>query len=129
MRLRSQTGFSLIESLVACALLATALLSIGHVATAAMAMLAESRVRTIATLLAIAKLEDLRTSSAPADGSDTVDGNGQPAAAGVARLYDRRWSVARVSPDVQLLSVVITPFPRGVAGRDVRITGGWTQHP
>jgi len=36
-------GFSLLETLIACALLATALLSIGHLSTAAIVLLMDSR--------------------------------------------------------------------------------------
>jgi len=125
MRVSSHEGFSLVEGLIACAVLATALLSIGRLAGAALEMLSEARVRTLATILGVAKLEELSISAAPADGSDTVDGSGQPAAAGVSRVYDRRWSITVVSPDRQILSVVVTPFPRGNASRQVRVTGGW----
>ena len=86
-------------------------------------MLSEARVRTLATMLASAKLEELSASAAPADGSDTVDGTGQPPAAGATRVYDRRWSITAVSFDQQVLSVVVTPFPRGNASRQARITG------
>ena len=121
-------GFSLIESLIACALLATALLSIGHLSTAAIVLLTDSRARTEATLLALSKLEELRSSAAPAAGADTVDTEGQPARSGSPRMFERRWSVAGVSPDARILTVVVTPLPRG-AGREVRIAGGWTVTP
>ena len=74
--LTEDRGFSLIETLVACALLATALLSIGHLSTAAIVLLMDSRGRTEATLLAVSKLDELRSSAAPADGADTVDTGG-----------------------------------------------------
>ncbi len=120
-------GFSLIETLVACALLATALLSVGHLSTAAVTLLMESRSRTEATLLAIAKLEELRSSSAPVAGDDTVDSRGQPPAGSVSRLFDRRWSVAAVAADAGVLTVIVTPH--GATGGKVSVAGGWTAAP
>ena len=121
-------GFSLIESLIACALLATALLSIGHLSMAATVLLTDSRGRTEATLLAVSKLEELRSSAAPAAGADRVDTTGQPARAGSPRLFERQWSVAPVSPDASILTVVVAPIPNA-AGREVRVAGGWTVVP
>ena len=43
----NERGFSLIESLIACALLATALLSVGHLSTTANVLLMDSRGRTM----------------------------------------------------------------------------------
>jgi len=121
-------GFSLIESLIACALLSTALLSIGHLSTAAIVLLTDSRGRTEATLLALSKLEELRSSAAPAAGADRVDTTGQPARIGSPRVFERRWSVSPVSPDASILTVVVAPFSSG-AGREVRVAGGWTVTP
>lgn len=126
---RTDEGFTLIETLIACALLATALLSVGHLSTAAIALLMDSRGRTEATILAQSKLDELRSSAAPVDGSDTVDASGQPAPGASLRLFDRRWSVAAMSPDARMLIVVVAPFPQGAAGREVRIAGGWTATP
>jgi len=121
-------GFSLIESLFACALLATALLSIGHLSTAATIVLTDSRGRTEATLLAVSKLEELQSSAAPAGGADRVDARGQPARIGSPRLFERQWSVAPVSPEASILTVVVAPIPIA-AGREVRVAGGWTVTP
>lgn len=121
-------GFSLIESLLACALLATALLSIGHLSTTANLLLMDSRGRTEATLLALAKLEELRSSAAPADGADRVDSTGQPVQVGSTRTFERQWSVAPVSPDSSILTVIVAANPGG-PGRTVRVAGGWTVSP
>jgi Tfp pilus assembly protein PilV len=117
-------GFSLVESVIACAILATAVLSVGHLASGAVALVTDARSRTFATILAIDKLEELRTSPAPAAGNDVVDSNGQPASSVTSRRYDRRWSVTSVSGDVQILSVVVTSSPGGLS-HEVRLTGGW----
>ena len=119
-------GFSLVESLFACALLGTALLSIGHLSSGAIVLMADARNRTFATTLAVAKLEELRSSIAPVAGADTVDSRGALAADGTSRRFERRWSVVAVAPGAAILTVSVTPFPRGVAGREVRMTGGWT---
>ena len=124
--LTADRGFSLLESLVACALLGTALLSIGHVSSGAIVLMADARNRTLATTLAVAKLEELRSSIAPVDGADTVDGRGEPAVDGTSRRFERRWSVARIAPGAAILTVRVTPFPTGIASRDVRMIGGWT---
>jgi Tfp pilus assembly protein PilV len=123
--LEAAPGFSLVESLFACALLGTALLSIGHLSSGAIVLMADARNRTMATTLAVAKLEELRASFGPVDGADTVDSRGEPAGASTSRRFERRWSVIAVSPGAALLTVRVTPFPRGVTGRDVRMTGGW----
>lgn len=123
-----ERGLSLIESLLACALLATALLSIGHLSTTANILLMDSRGRIEATLLALAKLEELRASDAPADGADTVDSTGQPAQLDSTRMFERQWSVAPVSPGSSILTVVVAPSPGG-PGRTVRVAGGWTVSP
>jgi Tfp pilus assembly protein PilV len=125
-RFAEDKGFSLVETLIACALLATALLSVGHLSTAAITLLMDSRSRTEATMLAVSKMEELRASDAPIAGVDTVDSRGLTAPSGASRLFDRRWSVTDVSPDARILIVVVTPSPGGVAGREVRIAGGWT---
>lgn len=119
-------GFTLLESLIACAVLATALLAIGHLTTNAFARLADSRSRTLATMIAVAKLEELGADAAPVAGNDIVDGLGEPIQVESSRRFDCRWSVVPISPDVQILTVVVTPRP-GASGREVRLTGGWTR--
>ena len=119
-------GFTLLESVMACAVLATALLSIGYLSTSAFARLADSRSRTLATMIAVAKLEELGADAAPAAGNDIVDGLGAPIQPESSRRFDRRWSAVPLSPDVRIVTVVVTPLP-AVSGREVRLTGGWTR--
>ena len=122
--LADSNGFTLVESLIACALLATALLSIGYLSTNAIARVTDSRNRTLATIIAAATLEELRTTAAPVAGSDVVDSRGQAVQRESVRRFERRWSVASVSQNVQILTIVVTPLPV-VAGREVRMTGAW----
>jgi Tfp pilus assembly protein PilV len=126
LRFAADQGFSLLESLFACVILGTALLSIGQLSSGAIVLTGDARNRTFATVLAVAKLEELRSSIAPASGTDTVDGRGEPLADGASRRFERQWSVIAVSPGAAILTVRVTPVPRGFAGREVRMTGGWT---
>ena len=123
-RISQARGFTLVESVIACALLATALLTIGHLGAMSIARVGDARHRTIATALAVAKIEELRTASLPAAGGDVVDGAGQPAQRGRALAFERRWSVTPVSPDAQILTVVVDAVPSD-AGLQVRVTSGW----
>jgi Tfp pilus assembly protein PilV len=123
-RISQARGFTLVESVIACAVLATALLSIGHLGAMSIARVGDARHRTIATTLAVAKLEELRTASAPAAGGDVVDSAGQPAQRGRVLAFERRWSVTPVGPDAHILTVVVDAVPSD-AGRQVRVTGGW----
>ena len=117
-------GFTLVESVIACAVLATALLSIGHLGATCIARVGDARHRTIATALAVAKLEELRAAGTPAAGGDVVDSAGRPAQPGRVLAFERRWSVAAISPDAQILTVVVDAAPPD-AGRRVQVTGGW----
>jgi Tfp pilus assembly protein PilV len=124
---RSQDGFSLVESLVACAVLGTALLSAGHLASSAIALTNDARHRTVATLLAIAKFEELRSSGVEVDGSEVVDSAGRPPSPGSSRRYQRRWMMTRVSADADIVTVVVSAWPADSARREVRLTGAWAR--
>jgi prepilin-type N-terminal cleavage/methylation domain-containing protein len=124
-KLPGEHGFTLVESLIASALLAGALLSIGHLSSGAIALQAQARNRTLSTMLAVAKLEELRASMAPTAGSDIVDAAGEPVRRDSSRQFERHWSVTPLSPRASILSVQVTPTPRGLTGLPVRITGGW----
>lgn len=121
-------GFTLVESVIACAVLTTALLSIGHLGAVSIARIGDARHRTIATALAVAKLEELRTARTPAAGGDTVDSAGQPSQPGRAMTFERRWSVTPITPDAQILTVAVHAVPTD-AGRDVLLMGGWVAAP
>lgn len=123
-RISQARGSTLVESVIACAVLATALLSIGHLGAMSIARVGDARHRTIATTLAVAKIEELRTASTPVAGGDVVDGAGQPAQRGRVLAFERRWSVTPISQDAQILTVVVDAVPPD-AGRQVRLTGGW----
>jgi prepilin-type N-terminal cleavage/methylation domain-containing protein len=91
-------GFSLIEVLVATALIVVALTGLAQVFVIATAAGNHARAKTIATILAQEKLDDLVEWAAdPGGGSDFIDARGQWLEAGVSppsgTAYIRRWSV------------------------------------
>jgi len=117
-------GFTLVESVIACAVLATALLSIGHLGAVSITRVADARYRTISTTLALAKLEELRADRMPSAGADAVDSTGQPADRGSTVTFERRWSITAVTADAGIVTVVVNSVPPQL-GHDVRLTGGW----
>ena len=91
-------GFSLVETLVASSILATALLSLAQLLTlAASANDAAGRL-THATLLAVQKVEDLRASSSTAAEGTGVD---SPAAG-----FNREWSITPLASDPEHVVVI-----------------------
>ena len=123
-RIAESRGFTLVESVIACAVLATALLSIGHLGAVSITRVADARYRTISTTLALAKLEELRADRMPSGGADVVDSTGQPADRGSTVTFERRWSITAVTGDAGIVTVVVNSDPPQ-SGRDVRLTGGW----
>lgn len=123
-RIADSRGFTLVESVIACAVLATALLSIGHLGAVSIIRVADARYRTISTTLALAKLEELRADRMPSTGADVVDGTGQPADRGSTVTFERRWSITAVPAGAWIATVVVNSVPPQ-SGRDVRLTGGW----
>ena len=113
-RLRDDRGFSLVETLVASSILATALLSLAQLLTLAAAANDAAGRLTHATLLAIQKVEDLRASSASA-----LEGNGGDSpAAGITRA----WSISALASDPEHIVVIeIVVRTRGSATRMVAL--------
>lgn len=111
---RSCPGFSLVETMVAVAILAAGVLSIARVFTASAAVLERDNRSTFSAILAAQKIEELRTPAArggslPLEGADRVDGRGavhagRGAAAGAG--YTRRWSIRALPAHPDALRVV-----------------------
>lgn len=111
---RSCAGFSLVETMVAVAILAAGVLSLARLFTVSAAILERDNHSTFSAILAAQKIEELRTTSArggalPLEGADRVDGRGAvaggrgaPAGAG----YARRWSVRALPAHPDVLRVV-----------------------
>ena len=109
--LASDRGFSLIEILLATGILATAAVTLASLFVTSSAMMLASRHRTVATILARARLEelaaDVEASGEAGSGSDTVDDTGRPTSQRVG-TYLRSWSSAPVPvADVQLLLLTV----------------------
>lgn len=107
--LASSRGFSLIEVLVAVALVAGAVAGLGQLVTMAMRANAAARAATVSAVLATQKMEQLRAEqpwllpggsiqSDEAGFVDFFDGRGQPADP-TAVAFVRRWSVAPLASE------------------------------
>jgi prepilin-type N-terminal cleavage/methylation domain-containing protein len=109
-------GFSLVEVLVAMAVLLTGVALAAPALVAAILVNRDARQTEAATALAVGKVEELRTLA-------SVDSRLTPSPAGtvdedVAGYFDeaegwvRRWSIARLTPDTTdalLIEVVVVP--------------------
>lgn len=102
MRARSEAGFTLVEVLVALAIMSVGLIGILALQRGAVSASGYSRRATEAAILAEDKLEELRTTPLlVADDADRVDAAGVPTELGP---FDRAWSIA--APDAAGLSTI-----------------------
>ena len=97
--LRAEHGFSLIEVLVAAAILAVGLLSLAQLLAMTVSANAAAGRRTYATVLAAQKLEDLRAEpwsvleANIGESADFLDRSGSSIDASSAAAFRRRWFV------------------------------------
>jgi len=113
-RLRNDHGFSLVETLVASSILATALLSLAQLLVLASSASDAAARMTHATLLAAEKVEDLRASSSIALEGSGVD---SPVAG-----FTREWSISGLASDPEHVVVIeIVVRTRGSATRMVAL--------
>ncbi len=98
-------GFTIIETVVAAAVLATALVSLAQVIAVATGAVLRARDTTRATLAAAQKLEELRANvyaDDPVDAADVVD-----------RRFLRRWTISPLTPGLSVvIAVEVTPLAR-----------------
>ena len=109
-------GFSLVESLIACGVLAAGVLSVVQLFALAAAMSVTSRQTTAAAILAAQKLEELRAADTPVSGDDRLDRSGAIAGdddGGRPIAYRRRWTVIDAGAGLIALSVDVVPYRRG----------------
>ena len=101
-------GFTIIETVVAAAVLATALVALAQVSVVSTLAAARARDTTRATLAAAQKLEELRAGpydAAPVDATDVVDGR-----------FLRRWTITPQPPRaVVAIAVEVSTPGRGIA--------------
>ena len=123
-------GFSILEVMIAVALVATAAAGVMDLVLASLSSIRDAREETTATTLAVQKMEQLRSAEAglpisPADALevdrpgfvDRVDAPGASASGGGgppgSTIYVRRWSIQSLPSDptrAQVLRVFVTPF-------------------
>jgi hypothetical protein len=135
MRVHSDAGTTLLEVLIAILILTTGVVSIVRVCSLAIASNLVARQRTVATILAGQKLEQLRTIDAlgvsAAGGSlaqddpgfaDYIDATGAIVSAAHA-VYTRRWSIETLpasSPEALVLQVRV--LTRGQADPNILVS-------
>ena len=120
---RSASGTTLVEAIVALGILAGAVTSLAGLAHAAVRAASLSRERSLADVAALDKIESLSrdvrplvlspgdTLSADVSGFiEYLDARGA-AAAGGDRVFVRRWSVAPVRADPDLLAIQVEVAP------------------
>jgi type II secretory pathway pseudopilin PulG len=125
---RSERGFSLLEALVATAVLATGIATLAQLAFMAMRATERARLVSFATIVAEAKMEDLRAAAAASDDpmphspADSLEANtagfcdfldrfgNSIAGAGDPppnTVYVRRWSVGAVAVNPTLVLIQV----------------------
>ena len=113
-----QRGFTLVETIVATSLLATALVTLAQFVGAGVQAGAAARARSVSTQIAEQKMEQLRAMSwaamtaMPAESTEYLDSSGNQRCPGASApcgdaVYVRRWSVApsTFSTDVLIIGV------------------------
>jgi hypothetical protein len=127
--LRASRGVALLETVVAVAIMATAVVSLAGLAGLAIRINAGARERTVCTALAMQKLEQLLGTPAelapsPPDALerdtpgyvDDVGADGEPPNRDSRRaIFVRRWAIAEWpgDPDLLVLKVIVSPFHAG----------------
>lgn len=119
---RTERGTTLVEVVVAIGILAGAVAALASLSSVAVRNSAIARERSVATVMALQKMEALcrDVSSAPASPADAwavdtpgyvehLDAGGNLVGAGAA--YVRRWSVAPLPADAGLLAIQVDVAP------------------
>lgn len=110
-------GFSLVETVFAIGLLTGALVTLAQLVAVGVYTTSGARYRTIATVLAQQKMEQLRGEATLADTNASVehfDASGATVCAGAgpceARVFTARWSIAPVSsaPGAILIKIEVS---------------------
>ena len=122
-RSRNESGFSLVEAIVAIGVLTTAVAGLVQLLVMSVRSNRAGRDATFATVLAQQKAEELRTGSDAGAAEDFVDSLGNRVTHEAAATHVRQWSVepSRAYPaDLLVVTVVVTPL-RSVAGKETRV--------
>ena len=121
-------GFSLIEVLIATTIVVVALAGLAQVFVITTAANNGSKARTVATILAQERLEELLASDGTVGGgTDFVDARGQRLGAGGSpprgTAYVRQWSVEPVTESAQGAAVLQVWVTLSTGGEAVRLVG------
>ena len=124
--MKNARGFSLVETLIATALMATALVSIAQFVGGAAQSGTAARTRALAALMAAQKMEEIRVMSwndiaaAPPAGVEYLDGFGHPRCLDADvpcgdAVFVRRWSVtsAPFSAGIVIVEVDVRQVGKG----------------
>ena len=102
--MRGNGGSSLVESIIAIGLLTSALVTLAHLSAVAVQANAEAKYRTLATIIATQKMEQLRADLLLGDSGGAVEylgGDGEVVCEGEiacpGAVYLRRWSIGPVA--------------------------------
>ena len=122
--LQTERGTTLVEAIIAIGILAGAVVVLAGLSSVAVRTSALARERSIATLLALQKIEDVCLSAATSSPSpanawavDTpghieyLDQYGNLVAGTAGRVYVRRWSVTPLPSDANLLAIQVAVAP------------------
>ena len=117
---RNQSGFSLIELLIAMAILALAMLAAATMQLGSIRNNTKGNIFTQATMLAKGKMEELKSTqdlTTLADGAE----NGLNAAGQPGGIYNLSWTVADLGTTARRITVTVQ-WTRGTQTRQVSIT-------
>ena len=127
--LRSERGFSLVEVLIASAILIVALLSLAQLLSLATAANAAARRATFSTVFAADKLEALHTLTwesvrrQTGESVDYLDRSGGPVESAAAATYARRWIIDPLPGDPNnslVIQVIVSDRRNETRVADVR---------
>ena len=116
----AQNGFSLIELLIAMAILALAMLAAASMQFNSVRNNSSGNIVTQANMLAKAKMEELKNISSVEDivegHDDSIDGEGQPGG-----IYYREWKVANLGASARRITVIVK-WTKGSQTRTISIS-------
>ena len=121
---RRDSGFLLVEAIIATTILAGALLALGHLFAGAARLNLVSRHLTMATTLASQKLEELRADGIRlSSGLEYLDASGAALPLDTGRAaYTRRWSITPDPSGSDGARLVVVVSPGSASHGDVTLT-------
>ena len=116
----NQKGFSLVELLIAMAILTLAMLAAASMQFGSIRNNASGNLVTVANMLAKSKMEELKNTTdlttLASDGETGINAEGQPGG-----IYDRSWTIENLGTTARRITVTVT-WTRGSQTRTIRIS-------